>query len=180
MRCIFNHTPFALGAALPPPVTLPHSVRSVPLERLETTDDVRRIIDAMPLVGRRFARVEVRASMTRTGETLGLPTWHLDAQPDPFHPTRPEVHHLFVSGTASLTEFVAEPVALDVALDLPPYARMFDLDAQLRALAPPTVKIPSCRIVTYGRLDLHRATPATHEEPRLLVRVTESDLRTGG
>ena len=61
--------------------------------------------------------------------------------------------------------------------DVGGYARMADLDAQVRVLAPPTLRVPSCRIVTYGRLDLHRATRGLFAERRLLVRVTETDVK---
>lgn len=172
----------ALRAALPAPgpADLPEkSLRGVSLEhaRRRGTDYVRRVLDAAPLLGdRRFVVVEVRVALLRRGETQGQATWHLDTVGDPLHDSRPERHHLFVTGTASLTEFLAEPVTLDVPAGGGAYARMAALDAQLRALAPPTVRAPSLMFIDYGRLHLHRATPALHDERRLLVRVTETDV----
>lgn len=180
--CVFNAEPLVLGATVPPPgpADFPDlGFRGAPLAtvRERTTEWVRRALDALPIVGdRRHVLVELRVSTIRPGHTAGMSTWHMDTVPDPWHPSPPERHHLLVTGTASLTEFLAGPLELRVAVDEPPYARMWDLDAQLRALAPPTVRVPSCRATTYGRLHLHRATPGTHEERRLLLRVTETDV----
>ncbi len=182
---MFNAEPLRPGAALPPPAPgdLPSGgFRGASLERVRarTTPYVRRVLDAVALgqAGpRRFVLVEVRVDDIVAGRAPGMGTWHIDTVPEPRHPSSPEVHHLFVTGAASLTEFLAGPVELEVPVGCGAYDRMAALDAQVRALAPPTQRVPSCQVVTYGRLHLHRASRGLFAERRLLVRVTETDVR---
>lgn len=189
-RVVFNARPLRLGATLPPPGPgdIPaFTLRGASLERARERvgQYVLRILDAAPLGldgPRRFTLVEVRVDDIVPGRSPAMGTWHIDTVPDPRHASAPEVHHLFVTGGASLTQFLAGPTELEVDGDDGDerggaYARMAALDAQVRALDPPALRVPSCRIVTYGRLDLHRATRGLYAERRLLVRVTETDVQ---
>lgn len=181
-RFTYNREPLALGASLPPPgdddlptITFKHA--DLERVRAETTDYVRAVLDAISLRGRhRWVVVDVKVTEIVPGRHPCLPGWHCDTVLDPHHETRPEVHHLFVSGGASLTEFVAAPVELAIGPAPSPAAFLADVNRQLAALAPPVRAVPSCRLVAYGRFDLHRGTRGRARETRLLVRVTETDL----
>lgn len=179
---VYNAEPLREGARWPQPGLddLPMaSFKHAALERVrdETTDYVRAVLDAVPLRGgHRRVVVDVKVSQILPGRYPCLPGWHCDSVLDPDHPSRPEVHHLFVSGAACLTEFVAAPVALEVGPAASPQAFLRDLQRQLAALDPPVRAVPSCQLVEYGRFDLHRGARGRAHELRLLVRVSETDV----
>jgi hypothetical protein len=181
-RVVYNRTPLRAGAVLPPPgpgdvprATFKHA--SLERVRAETTDWVRAVLDAVPLRGaHRWVVVDVKVTDLVPGRLPCVPGWHVDAVLDPFHATRPEVHHLLVTGTGCLTEFVAAPVELDVRPATCPKAFLADVNRQLALLDPPVRAVPSNTLVEYGRLDLHRGARAVARETRVLVRVTETDL----
>lgn len=181
-RFVYNRAPLRAAAVLPPPGPgdVPGTTfKLASLERVrgETTDWVRAALDAVALRGlHRWVVVDVKVTEVVPGRCPCLPGWHCDSVLDPFHPSRPEVHHLVVTGTACLTEFVAAPVALDVRPATSPKAFLADVNRQLAALGPPVRAVPSCQVVEYGRFDLHRGARGTARETRLLVRVTETDL----
>lgn len=181
-RFVYNREPPRAGASLPPPGTddLPRATfKHAGLERVraETTDYVRAVLDAVDLRGlHRWVVVDVKVSQLVAGRYPCIPGWHCDSVLDPHHPTRPERHHLFVSGDASLTEFVAAPVELTIGPASSARAFLAGVDRQLATLDPPVWSIPSCQVVEYGRFDLHRAARSRANETRLLVRVTETDL----
>jgi hypothetical protein len=181
LSVLWNAAPIKVGAAFPParPEDFPErgfDRSELGFVRERATPYVRQVLDRVQLEGeRRFVIVDLRLSWIERGKRPGLLGWHMDTVSDPAHPTPPEVHHLFVTGTASLTEFLAEPVRLDVPLGLSPRATMRAIDSMLEKEVA-TLRVPSCQIVTYGRFHLHRATPGLHEERRMLLRVTETDV----
>ncbi|MGE0710294.1 MAG: hypothetical protein AB7N76_13730 [Planctomycetota bacterium] len=181
-RVLYNAEPLRLGVELPPPSPedLPRTCfKLAALERVraETSDYVRAVLDAAALRGEhRFVVVDVKVQEVEAGRFPCIPGWHCDSVLDPHHPSRPEVHHLFVSGAACLTEFVAEPVELEVGPAASPRAFLRALARQVARLDPAVRAVPSCRLVEYGRLDLHRGARAREDERRLLVRVTETDV----
>lgn len=182
MGVLWNAAPLRFGAPFPQPgeadfpsCGFDHS--SLAFVRERATPYVQRVLDAALLESQhRHVVVDVRVVRIERGKRPGIRGWHMDTVGDPWHASRPEVHHLFVSGTASLTEFLAAPTELDVPRGLAPHDLMRWLDDELRAREPATVRIPSCTLVSYGRLDLHRATPGLADARRLLVRVTETDV----
>lgn len=179
---IFNARPLVVGAAHPPPGDDDFPAAGFHHSRLDfvrehATDYVRRVLDSIALDGeRRHVSVEVRLARIERGRVPGLPGWHIDTVGDPCHPTPPEVHHLFVTGTASLPEFASGPLELELSRGLGPHALMRALSDEVDRRGVAAVPVPSCQVVSYGRLDLHRPTPGRHEERRLLIRVTESDV----
>lgn len=181
-RFTYNREPLALGASLPPPgvddlPAVTFKVAELERVRAETTDYVRAVLDAVRLRGEhRWVVVDVKVTEVVPGRHPCLPGWHCDTVLDPHHDSRPEVHHLLVSGAACLTEFVAAPVELTIGPAASPAAFLADVNRQLDALAPPVRAVPSCRVVEYGRFDLHRGVRGRARESRLLVRVTETDL----
>lgn len=181
-RFTYNREPPGLGVSLPAPARddLPAVTfkNADPARvRADTTDYVRAVLDAVALRGRhRWVVVDVKVTEVVPGRHPCLPGWHCDTVLDPHHASRPEVHHLFVTGAACLTEFVAAPVELELAPAPSPVAFLAHLNRQLAALDPPVRAVPSCRLVEYGRFDLHRGVPGRGRETRLLVRVTETDV----
>lgn len=181
-RFVYGREPLGLGASLPPPGPddLPAATfKNAGLERVraETTDYVRRVLDAVALRGQhRHVVVDVKVTDIEPGRPPCIPGWHCDSVLDPRHPSRPEVHHLFVTGSASLTEFVDGPVELEIGPARSPQAFLREVNRQLEELAPRVRSAPSCRLVEYGRFHLHRGALGRGRERRLLVRVTETDL----
>lgn len=141
---------------------------------------VRAVLDAvgskLALSKRKRFLVDIKVHDLEQGKFACIPGWHCDSVIDPRHETPGEVHHLFVSGGAGLTEFIAEPVTLTLPSGLKGRRLLSNMQAQLEGKTPQVVSVPSCQVVTYGRWDFHRATKALYNERRLLVRITETDL----
>lgn len=141
-----------------------------------TNDLVRRVIDAAPITGL-FKRVliDVKVQDLTPDIYSCVPGWHLDgAFPQPG--IEPDRHHLFVMN-GPLTEFIAEPITLDVEWDV---NRPVDMQAFLRQI-PLDVKVSTCApnaINTFTSYDFHRGVKASEPTRRLLVRLTETDTVT--
>lgn len=185
-RFTYNAAPLTLGASLPAPgaADLPRvALKGADLERVRsgTTDDVRAGLDAAALRGRhRRVAVDVKVSQVVPGRYPCLRGWHVDAVLDPEHASRPEVHHLFVSGARCLTELVASPDELALGPARSAAALLGDLNRQLAAIDPPVRSGPSCQVVEGGRFDLHRGARGRGLEARLLVRVSETNVVAPG
>jgi hypothetical protein len=144
-----------------------------------TTPYVQRILDAAPVQGKhQYVVVDIKVANIQVGKPPCIPGWHCDTVVDPFHDSLPEVHHLFVTGNASLTQFIGMPLNLEIPEGLQHQKLLAHLRKQIDRLTYPVVTIPSCQWATYGRYDFHRGNPGSYEEKRLLVRVTETDVIT--
>lgn len=136
-----------------------------------TTDLVRRVIAAAPLTYR-FKRILIDVKVQNlTPEICScIPGWHIDgAFPSENKPD--DIHHLFVAN-GPLTEFINEPVMLNVDRTLLP-----DMQHVLRQI-PQDVKITTCAanaITTFTSRDFHRGVHAKTPTRRLLVRLTETN-----
>tara|TARA_Y100001935_G_scaffold232811_1_gene214762 strand:- start:42 stop:644 length:603 start_codon:yes stop_codon:yes gene_type:complete len=143
-----------------------------------TTSYVQQILDAMPL-GNNHKRtvVDIKVTEIKPGLPPCLPGWHCDSVIDPYDETLPEVHHIFVTGGASLTEFIGQPVELNYDSALKHQKLLASFRKQIDKIENLKVwKIPSCQIATYGRFDFHRGSIGLFSEKRLLIRATETDL----
>lgn len=139
-----------------------------------TNDLVRRIIDATPLTGR-FKRVliDVKVQDLTPDIYSCIPGWHIDGA-FPEASVDPDHHHLFVMN-GPLTEFISEPVTLEVQTDV--QTRNVDM-AYLRAQIPGEVKVSTCvpnAITTFTSYDFHRGVKSVEPTRRLLVRLTETN-----
>jgi hypothetical protein len=144
-----------------------------------TTDYVRTVLDACPIKKQhKNIVVDVKVTQIRKGKTPCLPGWHCDTVIDPRNPTTPENHFLFVSGQASLTEFIADPVELEIPDGLQHQAMLHKFRKQIANIDPSILKIPSCQIAGCSRFHFHRGSLGLFDEKRLLIRVTETDLVT--
>jgi len=141
-----------------------------------TTDYVRSILDSIKLVGdRNYIIVDIKGQNIIKNSYPCLEGWHTDTVINPNHKSRSEHHHIFVSGSASLTEFIAEPIELEIVGNND-RQKLLNFRNQINHKQPKILKIPSCTIVSYGRWDFHRPSIGLFDEPRLLIRVTETDL----
>ena len=176
----FNKEPLLLGENFPQPqpddfpaLCFKNASREYVLRN--TTKYVRDIIGAIPLRRKhRFISVDVKVHDIEPGRYPCIPGWHTDTVIDPRSNGRPEVHTLFVTGFASLTEFIGE----QVCLTLPTTGNVLleHFRAEIDAISPQIRKIPSCQLVTYGRYDFHRGSLGLSFEKRLLIRVSETDI----
>ena len=142
-----------------------------------TTDYVRQVLDSCQLQhNHKWAVVDVKVTQIFPGKAPCLPGWHCDTLIDPYDVRREEIHHLYVTGGASLTEFISSPVELEVDSELQHQKLLHSFRKQLETLEYGVVKVPSCRVVTYGRFDFHRGSLGLFSEKRLLIRVTETDV----
>lgn len=122
------------------------------------------IIEQMPLKGGyKHILVDVKIHKLRTGQIPALPNWHFDCIKDPRDESKEETHHLFITG-GSNTEFVKE----DMYIEIP---EIFNFSIFNNVIGE---KIDPYTIYTYGR-HLHRATKASIDCTRLLIRVSETD-----
>lgn len=182
LEFIFNKSSLSVGAVFsqPKPEDFPnksfkYAGYNYILENV--TDYVRQVVMACPAVSGRRDQivVDVKVHDIQPGKYPCLPGWHCDTVINPFHDSRPEIHHIFVSGEASLTEFIEGPVCLQIDETLSDNALLKSFREQLDASVA-TRRIPSCQIMTYGRFDFHRGTIGQFAQKRLLIRVTESDI----
>ncbi len=133
---------------------------------------VKSIAESVNLVGGyKYTLLDVKVIDLAEGQCPCLPGWHLDCTMNPHHPTRPETHHIFVSGAGSRTRFVVSPVELTLSKD-----RIVNADQEIREQAPEIYQIDECTLVKYSRSNLHAPSLAECEGRRLLIRVTETDL----
>lgn len=140
-----------------------------------TTDYVRSVINSIQLQNQhRFVVVDVKVHDIEVNKYPCIPGWHCDTVIDPRHPTTPENHNIFVTGHASLTEFIGQPITL--MLDLQGNPLLSSFRRQIDDLKPAITKIPSCQVVKYGRYDFHRGSIGLANEKRLLIRVSETDI----
>jgi hypothetical protein len=138
---------------------------------------VRSIISSIKLCGaHNFVLVDVKTQEISKGKIPCIPGWHTDTIINPFHDSRPEVHHIFVTGYASLTEFIDQPVTLEVCQNLEDPVMLANFRSQIDRIDPQVTKLNSCQLTTYGRFDFHRGSVGKYPERRLLIRVTESDV----
>ncbi len=142
---------------------------------MDMTPYVRHVLGLVKLKGNhKYCTVDIKTDNFRCGNYTCIPGWHCDTTIIPSHNNNPEVHHIFASGSA-LTEFINEPIDLDVPDDLK-LDELFRLQVQI----PEDVKIKtikSCTWHEYGRLHFHRGPKVKHSERRLFIRVTESDIK---
>lgn len=110
--------------------------------------------------------VDIKHQYLRAGQIPAMPWWHLDCVEDPDATGKPENHFLWISGAGSRTEFAIGNIAY-------PCSRR---ELQTQANQLPTWFAPERWLITYGRTNVHRATPARFSGYRTLLRITETDV----
>lgn len=183
MQVTFNPEPVRLGARLPAPE--PRDLETPCFRhgewefvRARSSDYVRAVLDRVPLAGaHRWVGVDVDVSWVDAGRAPGLGWWHVDTFGGAWPAGRPEVYHLFVGGDACLPEFLDAPFIAEVDPALPADVIMRALDREVRRQAPAHSRVPACRLSSYGRLHVHRASVARRSGLRFRIRVAETDAR---
>lgn len=132
-----------------------------------TTDYVRDIIGGVKLLNtHRHVLVDVKVHDLGISDIPALPNIHMDFCRNPIERRPDEIHNLFVSGSAALTEFLTN----DIWVFCPETGNVNWNKILANTHFSP---IKSCVIHTYGE-HVHKAVPAKFPEKRLLVRVTET------
>lgn len=134
---------------------------------------VTRIIRSVPLSEKHAnVVVDVKVVDLKEGGLPCKPGWHTDCTLDPFHPTRPEIHHLFIWGADCRTKFLLT----DLSVDLNEPNKFSEIQQAVKEQQPTYYKIPECTLIRYGRFHIHNPSRAKKSGRRLLIRVTETDL----
>ncbi len=167
-------------------------------------DLTREAIGAMNLrLDKRHVIVDTKVHMLMPGFYPAIPGWHTDAAPrgpesNPLNsqgPNPPNLFlqeenssprfHLLVTGEGARTDFIAER---DIDLLIPDepdtslYKRMTDYIKNCSYSFAPAeypkftyITIPTCTVWEWNWWEVHTAVPATKNEWRFLIRVTETD-----
>lgn len=151
-------------------------------------------IGAMDLhFDRKYIVVDTKVHMLIPGMCPAIPNWHSDGVPRGSE-LRPEAKadpnifaqekmstsrfHLLVTGEGCLTEFIRQPVELDVPAE--PSTSLYGMvNRQVREKVAAgeleVVTAPACTPIEFDWFDIHRGVEATKHEWRYLIRVTETD-----
>lgn len=130
--------------------------------------EICQLLDSMPIEGNhRNTLVDVKIHHLEYNQWPALPHWHLDGTSNYFHKEKEEVNHLYITDSFCPTEFLSEPVLVDIKDE------NTNFDKLLKNCSG--AKISANTIYTYGRVP-HRATPSMGKCTRLLVRVTETNI----
>jgi len=126
----------------------------------------------------KYVLVDIKTSLLSAGNLPAYGFWHTDCTLNLKHESRPEHHVIFISGAGSQTEFVSSEMEIDFNdIDLKKWSPLYE-EKVFAAIANSKAKLEKInerQLYSYGR-DLHRACPATFSGPRILVRMTETDL----
>ncbi|EOP80887.1 hypothetical protein CN448_31320 [Bacillus cereus] len=142
---------------------------------------------------RKYIVVDTKVHMLMPGMCPAIPNWHSDGVPRGLE-LRPEAKaepnifaqekmsnsrfHLLVTGEGCLTEFIGQPVELDVPEE--PNTKLYSMvNQQVRekvgAGELEVFTAPTCTPIEFDWFDIHRGIEATKHEWRYLIRVTETD-----
>ena len=136
-----------------------------------TNKTVAQIISQCPLRGQhKRVLIDIKVQHLTPDVTSCIPGWHIDGPGNPLHPSKPEVHHLYIHEEGGETEFIAEPFELEIDEEMS--------HAQIVKLIPSNIKITktkACQFATFTRFDFHRGINVQKPMTRLLVRLTETD-----
>jgi hypothetical protein len=143
-----------------------------------SNDLVTHIIKQAPLSNKhKRVVVDVKYHYMRRGHYACIPGWHLDGSENTRGlDKKPELHHLFVAGDHALTEFISHPVDIPIPENTKFSTISKEVGAALDQLNVGVFQVPNCRFVTYDDKYFHRAGKAVDNGPRILVRLTETDV----
>jgi hypothetical protein len=135
---------------------------------------------------RKYVVVDVKTHMLMPGFFPAIPGWHVDGTPrksksEPDirlqETDRNTIYHFLVTGEGCLTDFIKDPLELEVPGE--PTPKLFNMiDEQVNKLENLPEKMfasPSCQILTWDWWTIHRGIEAKKHEWRYLIRVCEGD-----
>lgn len=143
-----------------------------------SSDLVAHIIKQAPLAHKhKRVVVDVKYHDMKRDTYACIPGWHLDGSENTRGlDKKPELHHLFVAGDHALTEFISHPIDIPVPENTKFSTISKEVGAALDQTEVGIFQIPNCRYVTYDDKYFHRAAKAVDNGPRLLIRLTETDV----
>jgi hypothetical protein len=137
-----------------------------------TNKTIIQIVEQCPLkLQHKRILIDIKVQHLTPDITSCIPGWHLDGPGNPLHPSKPELHHLYIHEEGGETEFIADQFELE-------------LDDQMQhneivKMIPPNVgitKTKAMNFATFTRFDFHRGIKVKKSMTRLLVRLTETDI----
>lgn len=140
---------------------------------------VRQVLSKMPLQNKhKYITVFVKPMQTKIGSPTCIPGWHIDAVSTPLkaRTNHHEIHHIWCGYSNDTTEFIDTPLLIDITDD----DTLQTMKNKIEKYKYNILKIPKNTIVTYSRLNLHRAAICKESSDRLLIRVSETDTLFGG
>jgi len=182
MKVLFNNLPLKSSAQFEQPDVSAFKTKTYKGATLKcalenSNDYIREVINSIELNGnRKNVLVDIKIHDIEKGKYPCIPGWHCDTVVNPLEESEDEIHHIFVTGYASLTEFISEPISLEVDETKTHQSLLKTFQDQIDLINPRFESIPSCRITTYGRRDFHRGAIGKMNDKRLLIRVTESNI----
>lgn len=117
--------------------------------------------------------LDVKPQKLNIYECPALPKWHIDMIVRDMHRGRPERHYIYTQGLGCPTQFLSEPLTIDLPEDGRDFGAL--VHSTVERTRHPYEAIEEGRIYEYGRAHIHRAQPAKASGWRLLVRKTYSD-----
>lgn len=141
---------------------------------------------------RKHVIVDTKIHMLKPGMCPAIPGWHVDGTPRgeapnyTWHTGMPDLYaqeemraprfHLLVTGEGCLTDFINEPIALDMPNKTGKMFKMMSEQLDEKKDSLNIITAPSCQVVEFDWWDIHAGVSATKSEWRYLIRVTESDF----
>jgi hypothetical protein len=138
--------------------------------------------------------VDTKIHMLMKGMSPAIPGWHVDGaprdnnknpngsgKPDTFAQEgdpRPNRYHILVTGTGCLTQFINQPVSIDIPTEpsYEVYSMMSRQVHQMVQIQPALImSVPTCQVMEFDWYSIHTGVVASKNEWRYLIRVAESD-----
>lgn len=140
-------------------------------------DYVKYVLSRIPIFNKhKRVLVDIKVQDLVEGDYPCLPGWHLDGSSNKRNlEKKPETFTLFVTGSHACTEFVDEPIELDIDASWD----FSEISKNCSKQIPESVNtwaLPSCRFGTYDDSFFHRGPKSRGNERRLLIRTTETDI----
>lgn len=141
------------------------------LKQESTNDTIKQIVEQCPLYNQhKRILIDIKVQHLVPELTSCIPGWHLDGPGNPLHPSKPELHHLYIHEEGGETEFIGEPFDLEISNEMS--------HSDIVKLIPEglkVIKVKAGSFTTFTRFDFHRGINVKKPLKRLLVRLTETD-----
>ena len=195
VKVLFNRNPIELGRKIEQP-SQELIKNTIGLFRASIDDAVkfggvltREALQAIQLKNnRKYIITDVKVHMLMPGFWTAIPSWHVDGTPrrsksEPDirlqETERHNIYHFLVTGGGCLTDFIRDPLELEVPDE--PTPKLFNvIDEQVNNLPDLNGRIlvsPSCQVLTWDWWTIHRGVEAKKHEWRYLIRVCETDFQ---
>jgi hypothetical protein len=168
----FVHSPVELSTFEYPTVNWKYASLEHVLEHPSTNQTLRDIIFQCPVMNQhKRVLIDVKVQNLFPSKTSCIPGWHLDGPENPLHPSRPELHHLYIHEKGGETEFIADSFELAIDSNM----KQREIVKLIPENVSVTKSVAGC-FATFTRFDFHRGINVKKPMKRLLVRLTETDL----